>query len=124
MVRREVGFAGLRLNCRLRDEPPNRNAFTSLAAARPIVQARDYNLARGIKLSVKTHSVYSIHNRWLRLLRAAVINWMLVLHVSMSVEPRFPRWLPVVSIHPPRPNHLASLLLSFKKGFFRIVPVF
>jgi hypothetical protein len=86
MVRGEVGFAGLRLNCRLRDERPNRNAFTSLAAARPIVQARDYNLARGIKLSVKTRSVYSIHNRWLRLLRAAVINWMLVLHVSMSVE--------------------------------------
>ena len=61
-------------------------AFTSLAAARPIVQARGYNLARGIKLSAKTRSVYSIHNRWLRLLRAAVINWMLVLHVSMSVE--------------------------------------
>jgi hypothetical protein len=77
---------GLRLNCRLRDERPNRNAFTSLAAARPIVQARDYNLARGIKLSVKNRSVYSIHNRWLRPLRAAVINWMLVLHVSMSVE--------------------------------------
>jgi hypothetical protein len=49
MVRGEVGFAGLRLNCRLRDERPNRNAFTSLAAARPIVQARDYNLARGKK---------------------------------------------------------------------------
>jgi hypothetical protein len=65
---------------------PNRIAFTSLAAARPIVQARGYNLARGIKLSAKTRSVYSIHNRWLRLLRAAVINWMLVLHVSMSVE--------------------------------------
>ena len=74
------------LNCRLRDERPNRNAFTSIAAARPIVQARDYNLARSIKLSAKTRSVYSIHNRWLRLLRAAVINWMLVLHVSMSVE--------------------------------------
>jgi hypothetical protein len=36
------------LNCRLRDERPNR-AFTSLAAARRIVQARDYNLARGKK---------------------------------------------------------------------------
>ena len=51
MVRGEVGFAGLRLDGRLRDERPNQIAFTSLAAARPIVQARGYNLARGIKLS-------------------------------------------------------------------------
>jgi hypothetical protein len=29
MVRGEVGFAGLRLKCRLRDERPNGNAFTA-----------------------------------------------------------------------------------------------
>jgi hypothetical protein len=37
---------GLRLNCRLRDERPNRNAFTALAAARPIIEVCDYSLVR------------------------------------------------------------------------------
>jgi hypothetical protein len=41
--------AGVAAASRPRDERPNRNAFTSLAAARRIVQARDYNLARGKK---------------------------------------------------------------------------
>jgi hypothetical protein len=43
-VRGEIGFAGLRLDGRLRDE--RQNAFTSLAAARQIIEVCDYSLVR------------------------------------------------------------------------------
>jgi hypothetical protein len=45
-VRGEIGFAGLRLDGRLRHERPNRNAFTSLALARRIIEVCDYSLVR------------------------------------------------------------------------------
>ena len=44
-VHREVGFAGLRLNARLRDECLNETIFTSLTQARSVLAAwrHDYN---------------------------------------------------------------------------------
>jgi hypothetical protein len=61
MVRGEVGFAGLRLDGRLRDERPNRIAFTSLA---PRARNGDCQARSRLKSCDSKEPTYHRHGRW------------------------------------------------------------